>query len=103
MTREDLQRCDLELTLLVTTDGASDFTREAARSYNAHVGDVRAALLEPARDLLGKGVVLHDLAACLEKAVAELAFWRRVLVRSRPDAFGAAPTASDCLLRYLMS
>ncbi len=102
MTWQDLQRCDLELTLLVPSEVASAFAREDARSFNAHVDDVRAALLEPARDLLEKGVALRDLAACLQKAVAELAFWRRVLVRVHAGAFPPA-VSSDYLVRYLLS
>ncbi len=103
MTWQDLQRCDLELTLLVPNEGASAFAREDARSYNAHVDDVRAALLEPARDLLEKDVALRDLAACLQKAVAELAFWRRVLVRVHTGAFRSPAASSDYLVRYLLS
>ncbi len=96
-----LERCDAELHLLVPTEQASPLAREQVRSYNEDVVLVRGALLEPARDLLAKGAALRDLPACLEKSVAELAFWRRVLRGMHGDALGPEPERSDYLLRWL--
>jgi hypothetical protein len=103
MTREELQRCDGELSPLVPADWACSLAREHARSFNENVADVRAALLEPARDLFERNSPLHELPDCLEKAVAELAFWRRVLLKVHGAAFGSEPVRSDYLLRYLTS
>jgi len=103
MTREDLQRCERELQPLVPHQGAPTFARNVARSFNADVSDVRGALLEPVRVLLERGAAVRDLSACLEKTVAELAFWRRVLLKAHPDAFESAPTPPDYLVRYLLS
>ncbi len=103
MTREDLQRIEAELRPLVLREGASASAQELAVTFNENLGDVRDALLEPARDLLGKGAATRDLAACLRKAVAELAFWRRVLLKMYRNAFASAETSSDFLVRYLLS
>jgi hypothetical protein len=103
MTREELQHCDAELSLLVPAEWACSLAREHARSFNQDVADVRAALLEPARDLFERGAPLRELPACLEKAVAELAFWRRVLLEVHGAAFGPEPARSSYLLRYLTS
>jgi hypothetical protein len=103
MTREDLQRCELELEPLVPLPGVPASAEENARAFNANASDVRAALLEPIRGLLEKGGVIADLTACLEKAVAELAFWRRVLLKVHPGAFGTPAAPSEWLLRYLRS
>lgn len=103
MTREDLQRFDAELSPLVTQRWACPLAVEQARSYNDRVADVRAALLEPARDLLERSAPLHELPSCLEKAVAELAFWRRVLQRVHGAALEDEPGEPDYLLRYLTS
>lgn len=102
MTLQVLQRCDAELRPLEPRDGSSAAVREQVRAFNENVAEVRAALLEPAKDLLERGTLLQDLAACLEKAVAEIAFWRRVLWRMYGDALGSEPAPSDCLLRYVM-
>jgi hypothetical protein len=99
--QERLERCDAELHPLVATERASPVAREQARAYNEDVALVRGALLEPALDLLAKGATLRDLPACLEKSVAELAFWRRVLHRMHGDALGPEPERSDYLLRWL--
>jgi hypothetical protein len=99
--RERLQRCDAELRPLVPGEGASPFAREQARSYNEDVALVRGALLEPALDLLARGAALRELPACLEKSVAELAFWRRVLRGMHGDALGPEPERSDYVLRWL--
>ena len=99
--RERLQRCDAELHPLVPGERASAVAREHARTYNEDVALVRGALLEPALDLLGKGSVPRDLPACLEKSVAELAFWRRVLRSLHGDALGPEPERSDYLLGWL--
>lgn len=98
---ERLERCDAELTPLVPTERASGLARELARAYNEDVALVRGALLEPALDLLAKGAALRDLPACLERSVAELAFWRRVLRGMHGDALGPEPAPSDYLLRWL--
>jgi len=103
MTGEDLRRCERELRPLVPREGAPLLARDVARSFNADVSDVRGALLEPVRGLLEKGAAVPDLDACLERAVAELAFWRRVLLKVHSDAFESAPTPPDYLVRYLRS
>lgn len=100
---EELQRCEAELSPLVATDWACALAREHARSFNESVADVRAALLEPARDLSARGAALHELPACLRKSVAELAFWRRVLLKVHGAALGPEPARPDYLLRYLTS
>jgi hypothetical protein len=99
--RERLERCDAELRPLVPGDRASALALEHARSFNENVAAVRAALLEPAMDLLERGSPVRDLAACVEKSVAELAFWRRVLRGVHGDALGPEPGRSDYLLRWL--
>jgi hypothetical protein len=99
--RERLRRCEVELRPLVPGERSSAIAREHARSFNADVAAVRAALLEPAIGLLERGAPVRDLAACLERSVAELAFWRRVLLRLHGDALGPEPARPDFLLRYL--
>ncbi len=103
MTRGFLERCELELEPLVPLEGAPAFARENARGFNSNASDVRAALLEPVRGLLEKGTVIPDLIACVEKAIAELAFWRRVLLKMHEGAFASAARSSEFLLRYLRS
>lgn len=102
MTRQELQQCDVELIPLVAREGSSPVAREHARSYNENVADVRAALLEPAKDLLERGALLPQLAACLEKAVAELVFWRRVLWDVHGEALGPEPGRPDYLVHWVM-
>ncbi len=100
--RERLERCEAELRPIVPGAGASALAREQARSYNDDVALVRGALLEPALDLLArKGAPPRELASCLEKAVAELAFWRRVLRRMHGDALGPEPGRADYLVAWL--
>lgn len=99
--RERLKRCDAELRPLVPTERASPLAREQARSYNEDVALVRGALLDPALDLLARGSALRELPSCLEKSVAELSFWRRVLRGMHGDALGPEPERSDYLLRWL--
>lgn len=104
MTREELQRCELELAFLVPREDAGAPARQDARAFNAEVEDVRAALLEPAERLVEKGSALRELAPCLERTVAQLAFWRRVLLSVHRGAF--APEAArrpEYLVRYLLS
>ncbi len=103
MTHEDLQRYDAELSALVAREDAPAVAREHARSFNQSISEVRAALLEPARDLGARGRPLHELPACLEKAVAELAFWRRVLLKVHGPALGPDHAGSEYLVRYLRS
>jgi len=99
--RQLLQRCDAELHPLVPAESSSPLAREQARMFNESVADVRAVLLEPAKDLLERGSPNRDLVACLEKSVAELAFWRRVLRSLHGDALGREPARAEYLLRYL--
>ncbi len=99
--RERIQRCDAELRPLVPDGQASAIAREQARAYNEDVALVRGALLEPALALLAKGGSPRDLTACLEKSVAELAFWRRVLRSMHGEALGPEPERSDYLVRWL--
>ncbi len=99
--QERLQRCDAELRPLVPDARASAIAREHATSYNEDVALVRGALLEPALDLVARGGTPRDLTACLEKSVAELAFWRRVLRGMHGDALGPEPERSDYLIRWL--
>jgi hypothetical protein len=103
MTREDLARCDAELKPLALSAEASALAREHAGSFNESVAQVRAALLEPAADLLERGLPLHELPRCLEKAVAELAFWRRVLQRMHGAELGPEPGRPEYLVRFLTS
>lgn len=99
--RERLKRCEAELRPLVAAESAPPLAREQVRSYNEDVALVRGALLEPALDLLAKGAALRELPGCLEKSVAELAFWRRVLRGMHGEALGREPERSDYLLRWL--
>lgn len=103
MTLEELNRCERELQPLVASAEASSVAREAARTFNADVSDVRGALLEPVRGMLEKGRDNPDLDACLERSVAQLAFWRRVLLNVHRGAFESVPTPPDYLVGYLRS
>ncbi len=103
MTREDLDRCAAELEPLVPLDAASALARAQARAFNADASDVRDAVLDPFRALLDAGRAREDLVDCTERTVAELVFWRRVLVGFHPGAFAPRAGGSDCLLRYLLS
>jgi hypothetical protein len=103
MTQEDLNLWERELQPLVPAEGADAFARGDASSYNASVEDVRAALLEPARHLVEKGSDAEPLAKCLERTVAELAFWRRVLVKVHRAELRSAETPPEFLVRYLLS
>jgi hypothetical protein len=103
MTREDLQRFERELEPLEPLQAAGSFARQDARRFNAELGDLRGALLEPLRSLAARGTVPPDLASCLARTVAELVFWRRVLVQVHRGAFPPAPASSAFLLSYLRS
>lgn len=103
MIRERLQRWDAELSPLVPSQWACPLSREHAESFNEDVAEVRAKLLEPARDRLERGVPLAELATSLERAVAELAFWRRVLLKVHGAALGPELARSESLLRYVTS
>ncbi len=103
MTDEDLGRLERELAALVPGEGADAFARQDANAFNAELGDVRDALLEPARDLLAKGSAAPELGECLERTVAQLAFWRRVLLRVHERAFDDAGPGEAYLVRYLLS
>jgi hypothetical protein len=99
--RARLARCDAELRPLAPGEGASALARLQARAYNEEVALVRDALLDPALDLLAKGASLRELPACLEKSVAELAFWRRVLRGMHGEALGPEPEPADFLIAWL--
>ena len=99
--RERLARCDAELRPLTAGEGASALARAQARAYNEEVALVRDALLEPALDLLAKGATLRELPACLEKSVAELSFWRRVLRGLHGEALGPEPGRPEFLMAWL--
>ena len=99
--RQRLARCDAELRPVIPGEGASGLARAQAGAYNDEVALVREALLEPAQDLLAKGLALRELPACLERSVAELVFWRRVLRSMHGDALGPEPERSDYLLGWL--
>ncbi len=103
MTEQDLRKLEVELKALVPAEGADAFARQDATAFNAEVSDVRDALLEPARALLAKGSASPDLAACVERTIAELAFWRRVLLKVHGLAFGDADRSADYLVHYLLS
>lgn len=102
MTREDLERWEDELKPLVPREGASPFARGNAQAFNADVDDVRAALLEPARRMLDKGSSVEHLAACLERTVAELVFWRKVLLGVHRDGLRNGDARTDFLVEYLL-
>ncbi|HEY6105025.1 MAG TPA: hypothetical protein VIV59_03520, partial [Anaeromyxobacteraceae bacterium] len=97
------ERCERELLPLVPDPGASALAREDARAFNDSLGDVRDAVLEPFRGLVEKGAPSPELGACLLKTVAELAFWRRVLVGLHRGELREAATSRDFLVRYLLS
>jgi hypothetical protein len=103
MTLESLTRCERELQALVAGERASAVAREAARIFNADVSDVRGAILDPVRGMLERGRANPDLDACLEKSVAQLAFWRRILLNVHRGAFESAPTPPDYLVSWLRS
>ncbi len=103
MTREDLERWEGELKPLVPVEGASPYARGNALAFNAELNEVKGALLEPARRLLEKGSSPDQLGSCLERTVAELAFWRRVLLRVHRDGLRAANAPDDFLVKYLLS
>ena len=103
MTREDLKRWEDELKPLVPLENASPFARGNAQTFNADVDDVRAALLDPARRMIEKGSSVEHLAACVERTVAELVFWRRVLLEVHRDGLRAADARTDFLVDYLLN
>lgn len=102
-TRQDLERCERELVPLVPGEGASASAREDARAFNAELADLREAVLGPLRGLVEQGRASQELGACAERAVAELAFWRRVLVKVHPGQFRPAAASPDFLVRWLLS
>jgi hypothetical protein len=103
MTRTDLERLERQLEPLVVVEGATASARGDAQRFNAEASDVRSALLEPSLGLLASGGVRPELASCLARTVAELAFWRRVLLRVHEAAFAAGAAAPDFLVSYLRS
>jgi hypothetical protein len=103
MTRDDLKLWEQQLQPLEPAEGASALLRGDISSYNASVDDVRTALLEPVRRLLEKGPAAEHLGQCLERTVAELAFWRRVLVAVHRDGLRPADASPGFLVSYLLS
>ena len=80
MTREDLKRCDMELTAIVPHAPVDARATEELRIFNENVRAVRRTLLEPAREQLeGTGVIEPDLATRLSRAVGVMGPWRRAL------------------------
>jgi hypothetical protein len=102
MTPEDLLRFEAELAPLVARPWACPIAVEQARAFTERADTVRAALLEPARALLARRAALHELPSCLERTVAQLAFWRRVLQRVHGEALEPGGGRADTLLRYLI-
>ncbi len=103
MTGEDLKRFEAELAPLVPLDGAPPLARADALAFNADASDVKAALLDPAQRMLEKGLGTDQLSACLERTVAQLAFWRRVLLKVHRGALRAEETPPGFLVGYLLS
>ncbi len=103
MTPQDLKRLEQELQPLVPAESADPLARGDVLSYNENVEEVRTALLEPARRLLEKGSATDQLGPCLERTVAELAFWRRVLVNVHREGLRSASTPPEFLVHYLLS
>lgn len=103
MDRGDLERAAAELIPLVPRAWACPLAQEHASSFNDSVAELREAVVGPAFDLVERGAATQELARCVERTVAELAFWRRVLVGLHGDAFEEAPGRNDYLLWYLTS
>jgi hypothetical protein len=103
MNRRDLERWEEELRPLVPLEGASPFARQNALAFNADVTDARGSLLEAARRLLDEGGASPELEPCLERAVAELVFWRRVLLEVHREHLRSEESRDDFLVRYLLS
>jgi hypothetical protein len=103
-TLEDLRRCEGELQDLVPREQAPIAVRETALTFNAQARQVRREILGPARALLEGGDSIPDeVAECISRTIAELAFWRRVLCRVYWRDLGAEASPADFLLRYLLS
>lgn len=103
MTQEDLKRWEGELKPLLPVEAATPFARRDALALNAEMDDVKAALLEPVQRLLEKGSPVDHLADCLERTVAQVAFWRRVLLRVHGDSLRQAEASPEYLVSYLLS
>ncbi|HEY6001939.1 MAG TPA: hypothetical protein VIV57_03630 [Anaeromyxobacter sp.] len=103
MTREDLERWEGELRPLDLREGASVSARKDALAFNADVDDARSTLLEAARRLVDAGSAGAELGPCLERTVAELSFWRRVLCAVHRADLRAADSRPEFLIRYLLS
>ena len=102
MIRGDFLEFERELELLVPNQGASTAAVADARAFNAEASDVREAVLEPARALVENGAASDELAACLRRVVAELAFWRRVLVNIHGGALHGVDAPATFLVHYLL-
>lgn len=103
MKRQDIERWEEELRPLVPLEGASTFARENALAFNADVNEARGALLEAARRLLDEGGASGELEPCLERAVAELVFWRRVLLGVHRGELRSEEPRTDFLVHYLLT
>jgi hypothetical protein len=103
MTRDDLRRWEEELRPLMPLEQASPLARTAALAFNEDVRDARESLLEAARRLVDDASAPPELKPCLERTVAELAFWRRVLLDVHRRDLGADQARPDFLVRYLLS
>jgi hypothetical protein len=103
MTREDLERWERELRPLAPLEGASAPARNDALAFNADVDDAKRSLLDAARRLVDEGSASAELAPCLERTVAELAFWRTVLLAVHRAELRPEEPHREFLVRYLLS
>jgi hypothetical protein len=103
VTRDDLRTWEQELKPLVPLEDASPLARHDALAFNADAKDAREALLATARELVDEGAAPPELEPCLARTVAELAFWRRVLVDVHGGDLADDQAGPDFLVRYLLS
>jgi hypothetical protein len=99
MTRDDLLRWEQELTPLVPIEGASPLARNDAFAFNDDAKDAMDALREAVRE----SSRLPHVEPVVERRVAELAFWRRVLVDVHGGELRSDQARPDVLVRYLLS
>ena len=99
----DLDRCEREVQHLRVRETATAAARQAASALNAEASAAMGELLAPARALLERGGALPAaVGRCIERKVAEIAFWRRVLWGAYPDDFASPRPPPDFLVRYLL-